>query len=88
VRGLRRGVDHELDLACPLGEDACDTSGIADIDLERAEFGGIAIGERPGGVGRGGVGPKERRSHVVLQANHVIARLHEVPDRLRADETS
>ena len=35
VRGLRGGVDDQLDLAGVLGEDARDAVGVADVELER-----------------------------------------------------
>ncbi len=40
VRGLRSGVDHELDLACVLGEYPLHAIRVADVDLQRAELPG------------------------------------------------
>ena len=43
-----------------------------------------ALGDRP----RGGARPEEARAHVVLEADHAVARLHEVLDGLGADQAA
>ena len=86
VRRLRRGVDHQLDRALLLGEDLRHAVRVADVELERAELGGVALEQRPRRVRGRGVTAKELGAHVVLQTDDVVTRPHEVAHRLRADQ--
>src|SRR3712207_8871298 len=58
-----------------LAEDAVDAVGVADVDLERPER--VQLVQQPlRRPRRGGVGPEELRTHVVLQADDVRSEEH------------
>src|SRR5680860_280832 len=85
VGGLRGGVDHQLDRLAVGGEDALDRVAVADVGVFAAEA-GMGADESLGDVRGRGLGAEEAGPHVVLDPDHVVTLLDEVPDRLRADQ--
>ena len=87
VRRLRGGVDDELDLAARArAKTPLDAVGVADVDVERAEARRASRQSRSVTVRGRGLRAEEARAHVVLEPDHVEARLDEVRDRLGADQ--
>ena len=77
---LRGRVDHELERVRVVGEDAAHGVEVADVHGERPERPAVG-GQEPVRLGRRGCGRAEVvRPHVVLQADHVEACLHEMRD--------
>ena len=84
--GWRGGVDHELDRAGRRANTRVDAVGVADVDLERAEGVAETRAAARGGVSRRRRRPEELGPQVVLEPDHVVASLGEVPYGLRADQ--
>ena len=87
VRGLRGGVDDQLDRAPVAREERVDPLAVADVHLLPAEVLDLG-GETVRGGRGGGLGAEEVGAHVVLDADHVEALLGEEAHRLRADEAA
>ena len=86
--GLRRGVDHELNSAAVLGKDAVDRRAVTDVDFEAAKrVAQLAQEAVRGRLGRR-LGAEETGPHVVLEADHVVARAREVRRRLGPDQAA
>ena len=77
VRRLCGSVDHDLERASDLAEDAFDRPLVPDIDLYRPERVPKRAGETLRGLSGRSVGTKEPGPHVVLEADDVVASLDE-----------
>jgi hypothetical protein len=88
VRGLRGGVDDQLDLAGVPGEDPLDALGVADVDLLVDELVREALLQHFGHAAGRRLLAEEAGAHVVLEADDGVARLGEVDDGLGADQAA
>ena len=88
MRGLRRRVDHQLEVRGDVREDAVDAVGVADVELDGAELARELRDQAVGDVARRRLGPEEARAHVVLDPDDVVARGHEVTDGFRPDQAT
>ena len=86
VGGLGCGVDHELQGRRVLSEHPVDRVRIADVERQRPEGVAQTALETLRRRRRRGRRAEEVRPHVVVQADHVVARLDEVLDGLRSDQ--
>ena len=74
VRGLRRGVDDQLDVRGVLGEEPLDAVAVADVEVERRGSVSNSRRELLAHVPRRGLRAEEARAHVVVEPDDVEAR--------------
>jgi hypothetical protein len=86
VGWLGGGVDDQLDLLGGLGEDTLDPLGVADVEVDRAKRGELAV-EALGDVRGRCLGAEENGTGVVLDPDYVVAGLDQSRGRLGADQT-
>jgi hypothetical protein len=86
MRGLRRGMDHQIDIDAALAKDLFNARPVANIDIEMAIAPSETLQQAIPIPCGGGVTAEEMRPHVVIDADDVEALLHEERDGFRSDQ--